>query len=544
MGGIGKTTLAQLVYNDAKVKEKFDTRVWVCVAENPDLVRLTRTIIGAIDSSPCDQDNFDLLQTNLKGKLTEKTFLVVLDDVWHDQPNMWLWEDFLKPFRCGNNGKMLPSCMQDLVNLQHLDIRGVPRLKEMPKKMSKLKHLNFLSYYIIGEHEENGIRELGTLDNLDGSFDILNLENVKNSDEALEAKMGNKRHINTLKLYWFTGGYMDVETERHILEELQPHENLKELSIEGYRGETFPDWLGLSRYSSMTKLSLQRCKNCCKLPSLGQLPSLQHLEFSELDGLEKIDLAFYNNSGSFEQETPFKCLETLKIEKMAHWREWHFPDEFDGFPELRILSIRNCPVLSGDLPAHLPALEELHIFKCSELVCSLPRAPKIQQLCFGKSRPKRMLEISETQLAQPVLEWVPHLQSLRVEALQILNCHSLISISAYYLPASLTKIHVQGCGSLSSFQLGPLPNLEKLIINECPSMKCVEVPQALPVLLDFTRLTLYSTRVTSIDLWLNSQMEHQSGSSIYTCYVSSHSAVSMEAEKQTSVSEVSLFCVK
>ncbi|RYQ87541.1 hypothetical protein Ahy_B09g095053 isoform A [Arachis hypogaea] len=64
------------------------------------------------------------------------------------------------------------------------------------------------------------------------------------------------------------------------------------------------------------------------------------------------------------------------------------------------------------------------------------------------------------------------------------------------------------------------------------------------VLLDFTRLTLYSTRVTSIDLWLNSQMEHQSGSSIYTCYVSSHSAVSMEAEKQTSVSEVSLFCVK
>ncbi|RYQ87542.1 hypothetical protein Ahy_B09g095053 isoform C [Arachis hypogaea] len=376
--------------------------------------------------------------------------------------------------------EMLPSCMQDLVNLQHLDIRGVPRLKEMPKKMSKLKHLNFLSYYIIGEHEENGIRELGTLDNLDGSFDILNLENVKNSGEALEAKMGNKRHINTLKLYWFTGGYMDVETERHILEELQPHENLKELSIEGYRGETFPDWLGLSRYSSMTKLSLQRCKNCCKLPSLGQLPSLQHLEFSELDGLEKIDLAFYNNSGSFEQETPFKCLETLKIEKMAHWREWHFPDEFDGFPELRILSIRNCPVLSGDLPAHLPALEELHIFKCSELVCSLPRAPKIQQLCFGKSRPKRMLEISETQLAQPVLEWVPHLQSLRVEALQILNCHSLISISAYYLPASLTKIHVQGCGSLSSFQLGPLPNLEKLIINECPSMKCVEVPQALP----------------------------------------------------------------
>ncbi|MED6140871.1 hypothetical protein PIB30_097627, partial [Stylosanthes scabra] len=55
MGGIGKTTLAQLVYSDAKVVENFDIRVWVCVAENSDPVHITRTITGAIDPSPCSK---------------------------------------------------------------------------------------------------------------------------------------------------------------------------------------------------------------------------------------------------------------------------------------------------------------------------------------------------------------------------------------------------------------------------------------------------------------------------------------------------------
>ncbi|RYR40630.1 hypothetical protein Ahy_A09g046379 isoform A [Arachis hypogaea] len=528
MGGIGKTTLAQLVYSDVKVVGKFDTRAWVCVAENPDPVNVTKTIIGAIDSCPASitmESEFWLLGQQLEclrvlsfkyiflkslpdsvGELIYLRYLnlsFTLIETLSESICKLCNLQTLKLRKCLRL-KMLPSCMQDLLNLCHLDIRGASRLKEMPKGMSKLKHLNFLSDYIVSEQEENGMRELGTLDNLHGSFCISNLENVKNSGEALKAKMGNKKHINTLKLKWVPDGDIDdIGIERDILDKLQPHENLNKLSIKGYPGERFPDWLGFSCYSNMTKLSLDCCMNCCELPSLGQLPSLQHLEFSDLDRLDKIGLEFYNkNNGSFQQETPFKSLETLKIEYMYCWREWHFPDE--------ILSIRNCPVLSGDLPAHLPALEEFTIDRCSELACSLPRAPKLQQLylesspVFTNNGEPQKLVISETQLAQSVLEYLPHIQPPSVQCLEIKDCRSAISISADYLPSSLQylrisdcskltfldqlqhkslrEIYVEGCDSLKLLPLGDFPNLKKLMISKCQSMECVVVPQALPSL--------------------------------------------------------------
>ncbi|KAG5227227.1 disease resistance protein [Salix suchowensis] len=89
MGGLGKTTLAQLVNSDASVERRFDLRIWVCVSDDFDIRRLTRAIIESIEDKPCTLQELDTLQRHLQEKLTGRRFLLVLDDVWDHYHEKW-----------------------------------------------------------------------------------------------------------------------------------------------------------------------------------------------------------------------------------------------------------------------------------------------------------------------------------------------------------------------------------------------------------------------------------------------------------------------
>ncbi|XP_028961125.1 putative disease resistance RPP13-like protein 1 [Malus domestica] len=101
MGGVGKTTLAQLLYNDKNIKEHFDVTAWACVSEDFDAMRVTKTLIESIISKPCSlQDS--LLQVELREQVREKKFLFVLDDLWND--NYSDWDLVRTPFTYGERG--------------------------------------------------------------------------------------------------------------------------------------------------------------------------------------------------------------------------------------------------------------------------------------------------------------------------------------------------------------------------------------------------------------------------------------------------------
>jgi hypothetical protein len=99
MGGIGKTTLSQLVYNDEKVKTFFDVKAWACVSEDFDAVRVTKTILQSFTSENCEGKDLDWLQTKLKENLKGKKFFVVLDDLWNE--NYHDWSILRAPFEAG-----------------------------------------------------------------------------------------------------------------------------------------------------------------------------------------------------------------------------------------------------------------------------------------------------------------------------------------------------------------------------------------------------------------------------------------------------------
>ncbi|MED6160626.1 hypothetical protein PIB30_053167 [Stylosanthes scabra] len=102
MGRVGKTTLAQCLYNNEDLMKGFDLKAWICVSENFDVVETTKNVIKEITSGFCSLDGFNLLQHDLKEKLSEKKFFVVLDDIWSNDGDKW--KSFITPFQDGRKG--------------------------------------------------------------------------------------------------------------------------------------------------------------------------------------------------------------------------------------------------------------------------------------------------------------------------------------------------------------------------------------------------------------------------------------------------------
>ncbi|KVI00601.1 NB-ARC-like protein, partial [Cynara cardunculus var. scolymus] len=61
LGGIGKTTLAKLVYNEKRVKDHFELRAWVCVSEEFDVFNISKAIFQAVAGTNQEFANLDLL---------------------------------------------------------------------------------------------------------------------------------------------------------------------------------------------------------------------------------------------------------------------------------------------------------------------------------------------------------------------------------------------------------------------------------------------------------------------------------------------------
>ena len=87
IGGLGKTTLAQWVYNDERVAKFFDTRIWVCVSEEFTILKLAKKILKSAGGEISENMSMDKVQVTLRSYLKEKRFFIVLDDVWNEDHN-------------------------------------------------------------------------------------------------------------------------------------------------------------------------------------------------------------------------------------------------------------------------------------------------------------------------------------------------------------------------------------------------------------------------------------------------------------------------
>ncbi|RVX02812.1 putative disease resistance protein RGA3 [Vitis vinifera] len=105
MGGLGKTTLAQLVYNDQGVVSYFNLSMWVCVSVDFDVEVLVKNILMSATNEDVGNLRLEQLQKRLQEKLDGKRYLLVLDDVWNEDKRKW--GQFITLLPVGANGSKI-----------------------------------------------------------------------------------------------------------------------------------------------------------------------------------------------------------------------------------------------------------------------------------------------------------------------------------------------------------------------------------------------------------------------------------------------------
>ncbi|KAL3500708.1 hypothetical protein ACH5RR_039801 [Cinchona calisaya] len=351
--------------------------------------------------------------------------------------------------------KALPKGMGNLISLRHLHYDGYDANFQMPPEMGQLTCLQTLEFFTVGLDKGYQMEELGCLNDLKGKLAIRNLELVKDKEGADKANLIGKSHLFELKFLWSNTNREIDNCDEEVLEGLQPHPNLQNLYITNFMGDQFPHWfMNLStRLHKLVRLSLSGCRRCRELPvALGQLPSLQYLEFMQLENIRSIGLSFYEMSDNYSSSNSskvsrklFPALETLYLKDMKNLVEW-IGTEADVFPKLEKLSIRDCSQLTS-APSYFPSLKELEIWKndnVSAVKSILSKATRTlwKLTIIGMAGLTCVSDIVAAPTQDNNYGTLPNLKDLR-----LWNCPNLTS--------------TRGCGTC----------LQTLYLNDCHSLK-------------------------------------------------------------------------
>jgi Leucine-rich repeat (LRR) protein len=259
----------------------------------------------------------------------------------------------------GYTGNYIPQGITSLANLRHLHVDGTA-LSEIAS-IGQLSQLQELENF--GVRKKNGfmINELKNMQELSEKLCISNIQVIKSMQEAKDANMIEKKHLEALVL-------KGRNVSKDVLEGLQPHPNLQELIIEGYGATTFPSWMIRSHiFTKLHSLHVENCRLLGVLPPFGNFPSLKHLT------LDKLPLVKHVSGTSFSY---LPRVEYLKISSMTSWKEWSHVEEDHGplLPRITRFELQDCPLLK-EVPnlSFMSSLSELGISYCGEFVKALPQ---------------------------------------------------------------------------------------------------------------------------------------------------------------------------
>ncbi|KAF7815701.1 putative disease resistance protein RGA3 [Senna tora] len=512
LGGLGKTTLAQLVFNDPRVINHFGAlRIWVCISDDFSVIRILQSVMESITSEKCDISNLATLQKKVQEELQNKRYLLVLDDVWNQDQDKWY--QLRSVLECGPNGASVLVTtrdstiasfmtthdsvhelfkMHDLVHdlaqsvmgkecfvMKDGDITNLPRSthhigyvgdgltfnKKDLKNVESLRtfvNMNYLSEIDFEKFQVQSLRVLSTNSPKLPSLSYLIHLSV---DEAKGVNLIGKKELRVLSLSWDDRCESEIKPQgidaEQVIEAVQPHSNLKKLEVCGYKGSHFPSWMkDVSCINNLVSLELEDCRNCVQLPALGKLPSLEKLNIHSMKCVKYMD---DDECYDGVEVKAFRPLKTLSLSSMPNLERLLRREGGEMFPRLHKLNISSCPKLTL---SYLPSVEELIVSYCEEeeLVESI-----------SSLRGLKSLTISRCSKLPTQLKSLHAFKTLRLE-----NCDELECIPEQVLEGlnSLRTLNIAECTSLKCLPeaIQNLTSLESLNIWDCPVLdkRCKE----------------------------------------------------------------------
>ncbi|CAN6341571.1 unnamed protein product [Urochloa humidicola] len=357
----------------------------------------------------------------------------------------------------------LPESITNLVNLRCLEART--ELITGIAGIGNLTCLQHLEEFVVRKDKGYKISELKAMTGIKGHICIRNLENVASAEEANEVSLSNKTNINTLHLVWSdrrcsTSEKTDKDIE--ILEYLQPHHELSELTVKAFAGFNFPDWL--STLTHLQTIHLSDCTNCSVLPALGALPLLKFLDIGGFHAVNQINQEF---SGTSEVKG-FPSLKELVFEDIANLKNWTSVQDGQLLSSLTELAVIDCPLLA-EFPSLPSSLVNLKIFETGFTILPEIHTPSSQLPPSMAS-----LQIHQCPNLTSLEQGLLCQNLLALQQLTITNCPELthLPVEGFRALTALKSIHIYDCPKLEpSRQHSLLPSiLEDLRISSCSNL--------------------------------------------------------------------------
>ncbi|XP_010265736.1 PREDICTED: putative disease resistance protein RGA1 [Nelumbo nucifera] len=306
MGGLGKTTLAQLVYNDEKVKVHFDLKAWFCKSEEFDVAKITNGIIESVlgRRSP----TFQFMYGKKGSKIIVTTRSQRVSKIVGNAPPYFLGgladEDCLSLLwqsACVDDNhlnvhpeleaigmgivekcKGLPLAVKSLGGLLHskyeieewmnvLDSEiwelqeDESALCDVLESLVNIRLVRMNTYPCNFRHPRGYLKLYGKCIKAQcislSGLEVVNMADIK------EVNFKKNQFIEELTFEW-DGGIERAVSEEEVIEYLQPHSNLRKLNICNYSGTRYPNWM-----LTMPNLVAVHIKSCNVLSTagLGQL---------------------------------------------------------------------------------------------------------------------------------------------------------------------------------------------------------------------------------------------------------------------------------